>query len=203
MTASTGIVILAAGESARMGEPKQLLMFRGKTLLHHTIDTALSISGAPVVVVLGAHAAQIRTRLDATCVLVEENSDWRDGMGGSVSTGLRVLLTAHPAISAVIFLVCDQPFLSATTLGVLIATHQQSGRAIIASEYSGALGVPALFARTMFPELLALEGNEGARQLIHAHRDQVVGIPFPDGSVDLDTPADYAAFSENSNALSV
>lgn len=200
---NTGIVILAAGESARMGEPKQLLLFRGKTLLQQAIDTALSISGAPVVVVLGAHSAQIRAQFDDPCVLVAENPDWRDGMGTSVSMGLRELLTAHPAIFAAIFLVCDQPLLTATTLSILIATHQQSGRAIVACEYGGALGVPALFARAMFPELLALEGNEGARQVIHAHPDQVIGVPFPDGSVDLDTPADYALFRENSNALPV
>lgn len=200
---SIGIVILAAGESARMGGPKQLLGYRGKTLLLQSIYTALSLPDAPVVVVLGAHAAQIRALLDEPRVLVVENSDWRDGMGGSISTGLQALLTAHPAISAVLFMVCDQPLLTATTLGILIATHQQSGRAIVASEYGGALGVPALFARSMFPELLALEGAEGARQIILAHRAEAIGIPFPDGAVDLDTPADYAPFREPPTAALV
>lgn len=200
---NTGIVILAAGESARMGEPKQLLPFRGKPMLQHTIDTALSISGAPVVVVLGAHAAQIRAQLDEPCAIIAENSDWRDGMGSSLRVGLSTLLAASPGIFAVLFLVCDQPLLSATTLGILIATHQQSGRAIVASEYGGALGVPALFARSMFPELLAMDGAGGARQIIQAHRDQAVGVPFPDGAVDLDTPADYAPFSEQSTAILV
>ena len=200
---NTGIIILAAGESARMGEPKQLLPFRGKPMLRHAIDTALSISGAPVVVVLGAHAAQIRARLDEPCAIIAENTDWRDGMGSSLRVGLSTLVAAHPGISAVLFLVCDQPLLSATTLGILIATHQRSGRAIVASEYGGALGVPALFARSMFPELLAMDGAEGARQIIQAHRDQAVGGPCPDGAVDLDTPADYAPFSEQSTATLV
>ena len=200
---NTGIVILAAGESARMGKPKQLLAYRGKTLLQHAIDTALSISGTPVVVVLGAHSAQIRAQFDDPCAMFVENPDWREGMGTSLSLGLRELLTAHPAISAAIFLVCDQPLLTATTLSILIATHQQNGCAIVASEYGGALGVPALFARWMFPELLALEGCEGARQVIHEHREHTVAVPFPDGAVDLDTPADYALFRENSNALPV
>ena len=124
-------------------------------------------------------------------------------MGGSLRAGLSALLAAHSAISAVIFLACDQPLLSATTLGILIATHQQTGSAIAASEYGGALGVPALFARSMFAKLLALEGKEGARQIIHTHRDQVAAVPFPDGAVDLDTPADYAAFHESSNAMPV
>ncbi len=229
---STGIVILAAGESKRIGEPKQLLAYRGKTLLQHAIDTALSLSGAPVIVVLGAHAATIRAQLDDTCAIVAENPAWREGMGTSVSTGLRTLLAAHPAISAAIFLVCDQPMLSATTLSLLVATHEQTGYAIVAAQYarscdvpvagssrgvpaartggedaagnnpqrgrSGyALGVPALFAREFFPELLALEGPEGARSIIQKHRARAIGIPFPDGACDIDTPFDYARLREN------
>jgi len=189
---STGVVILAAGESARMGEPKQLLAYRGKTLLRHTIDTALSLDGAAVVVVLGAHAAQIRAQLDDQRVLVAENPDWRNGMGGSLRTGLSALLAARPDVSAAIFLLCDQPLFSSDALGNLIATHERTGSAIVASEYGGALGVPALFARSMFPELLALKGDVGARQIIRAHRDQATGVPFQDGAVDIDTPADYA-----------
>ena len=188
---STGVVILAAGESARMGEPKQLFAYRGKTLLGHAIDTAHSLPDAPIVVVIGAHSAQIRAQIDGSRVIIAENADWRDGMGGSLREGLSALLAAHPEISAAIFLVCDQPLLSATTLSILIATHQQSGRAIVASEYGGTLGVPVLFARAMFPELLALDGADGARQIIRTHRDRAIGVPFPDGAVDIDTPADH------------
>jgi molybdenum cofactor cytidylyltransferase len=179
-----------------MGAPKQLLAYRGKTLLQHAIDTATSLTVAPVVVVVGAHAAQIRAQLSEARVLAVENRDWRDGMGGSVRTGLNTALAAHPEISAAIFLTCDQPLLSATALGNLIAAHQQNSHAIVASEYNGTLGVPALFPREFFPELLALAGASGARQIIHAHRDRVVGVPFPDGAVDIDTPADYLSLRE-------
>ena len=192
---STGIVILAAGESARMGEPKQLLEFRGKTLLHHAVDAALALRVVPVVV-LGAHANPIRTQLDARPVIVAENSGWREGMGTSLRTGLSALLTAVPKTSAAIFMLCDQPLLTATTLGLLIATHERTGRAIVASEYGGTLGVPALFARSLFPELLALDGAEGARQIIQTHRDKAIGVPFPDGLVDIDTPTDYSCLCE-------
>ena len=91
-----------------------------------------------------------------------------------------------------IFLVCDQPLLSATTLGILVATHQQTGRGIVASEYDGTLGVPALFGREFFLELLALEGTGGAREIIRTHRDRAIGVPFPDLAIDFDTPADFA-----------
>jgi len=194
---STGIVILAAGESARMGEPKQLLAYRRTTLLQHAIDTACSIHKAPVIVVLGAHAAQIRTELDDPRVLVVTNADWHDGMGGSLRMGLSALLGAQPDVSAAIFMLCDQPHVSPATLAQLIATHERTGFAIVSSEYDGTLGVPALFAREMFQQLLALRGSEGARQIIRGLRDDAIGVPFHDGAVDIDTPADYARLTDS------
>ncbi|MGB8168878.1 MAG: nucleotidyltransferase family protein [Chthoniobacteraceae bacterium] len=189
---SVGIVILAAGESARMGAPKQLLEFRGATLLQHAIDCARSIRNAPVAVVLGAHAEQIQMHLKGADVLVVENPEWSAGMGGSLRVGLNALLTAHPTLSSVLFLVCDQPLITAAALGNLIAAQERTGHVIVASEYDGILGVPALFGRELFPQLLALGGGEGARQVIAARRDFAIGVPFPDGTVDIDTPVDYA-----------
>lgn len=192
---STGIIILAAGESARMGSPKQLLDYHGKTLLRHTIDTALSLRGAPVVVVLGANAGKIRPTLTGLPVLVAENAGWREGMSSSVRTGLHALLAAHPSISAALFLLCDQPLLSPKTLRDLAAAHGRTGRAIVASDYDGVLGVPALFDHSLFPDLLALEGPGGAKQVISIYRNDAIGVPFDDGAVDIDTPADYACLS--------
>jgi molybdenum cofactor cytidylyltransferase len=187
---STGIVILAAGESARMGEPKQLLPYRGTTLLQHAIDAALAL-GAPVVIVLGAHAAKIRAQLDESRVIITENPGWRAGMGSSLRAGLKALLEANPETDAAIFLLGDQPLVSAATLRILIAWHERTDCGIVASEYDNALGVPALFGLKFFPELLALDGKGGARQIIASHRDQVISVPFPEGAIDIDTPADY------------
>ena len=175
-----------------MGVPKQTLNYRGSTLLRHTVDTALSVAIAPVIVVLGANAARDRTELEGSGVLITENSAWRGGMAGSLRVGLNALLHTHPSIDAVLFLVCDQPMVSAVHLENLIATHARTGAPIVASEYNETLGVPALFARVRFPELLGLNGDRGARQVIHAHRDQAIGIPCEDGAFDIDTPADYA-----------
>ncbi len=189
---STGIIILAAGESVRMGEPKQLLAYRGRTLLHHAIEAALTLPGAPVTIVLGAHAARIRAQLSDSRVFITENPDWRTGLSGSIRAGLNALLAAHPGMNAVIFLLCDQPLVSASHLGNLVGTHERTGRAIVASEYGGGLGVPALFSRALFPELLAMNGTEGARQIMHKHPDQAIGVTFHEGAIDIDTPADYA-----------
>lgn len=200
---STGIVILAAGESARMGTPKQLLPCHGTTLLQHTIATACALPGSAVVVVLGAEAGKIRAQVEDSRVHFVENPEWCEGMGGSLRTGLQALLTVDPALSAVIFLVCDQPLLTVATLRTLLATHEQSGCAIVASDYGETLGVPALFASSLLPELLALRGTDGARQIIKAHRANAVGIPFPGGAVDLDTPADYTAFRDHPTPIPV
>lgn len=194
---NTGIIILAAGESTRMGEPKQLLPYRGTTLLQHAIDTARSVPRAPVVVVLGANADRIRGELNEPFILIEENPDWREGMGSSIRTGLGALTAAYPKVSSAIFLLCDQPLVSASTLTDLIAAHERTKRGIVASEYCGALGVPALFARSVFPELMALDGADGARQVIHAHRAEAIGIHFEDGVIDLDTPEDYTRFNNS------
>jgi molybdenum cofactor cytidylyltransferase len=188
---SIGIVILAAGESARMGEPKQLLAYRGKTLLRHSLDAALSVPDAPVVVVLGANADLIHGQIDAARVIITQNEDWREGMGGSLSVGLKALLAQHDHLTAALFLVCDQPLLSADLLKLLIAKHEETGREIVAAEYDGALAVPALFGRSLFPELLALKGASGARKVIQTHRSLAIGVPFPGGEFDIDTPSDY------------
>ncbi|MEI8342837.1 MAG: nucleotidyltransferase family protein, partial [Verrucomicrobiota bacterium] len=180
---SVGIVILAAGESSRLGRPKQLLEYRGKSLLRHTVDVALAVPGSAVAVVLGAFAEIIRTELDGVPVMVTINSDWGSGMAGSLQTGLSVLLAAHPDMNAVIFLLCDQPLLSTGTLENLIRTHLKSGCKIVASEYGDSLGVPALFQSSLFPRLLALQGSEGARHLIMSHSQETVAVPFEDGIV--------------------
>ena len=191
----TGIIILAAGESTRMGRPKQLLPYHGSTLLSQTVATALSLGG-PVVVVLGAHAVEIRARLHDPRVLLAENPRWPEGMGSSVRAGLTTLLAAHPDISAVILMVCDQPFITGALLQDLIAEHRRSGRDIVASKYSNTLGVPALFSSEVFAELLGLEGSCGARKIIEKHRQRTAEVPFPEGAMDIDTPGDFLTLAQ-------
>ena len=197
-----GIIILAAGEAARMGVPKQLLEYRGKTLLERTSDVALEVSDS-VIVVLGARAEQIWKAWNEPRVMVVENPLWSQGMGGSLAVGLQSLLIAKPATQAAIFLLCDQPLLTATVLRRLIATHLSTGSAIVASEYNETLGVPALFHSCMFSDLLALKGKEGARKVIQSHPRQVVGVPFAEGSLDIDTPADWAQLHNSTTLIPV
>jgi molybdenum cofactor cytidylyltransferase len=184
-----GVAVLAAGASVRMGRPKQLLRLGGRSLLRRAAEEAVGSGCAPVVVVLGAEAERLGPELHGLPVGVVLNARWAEGMSTSVRAGLEAL-QGH-GVEAAILMLCDQPFVAAPLLRRLAATYRE-GRRLVACEYGGTLGVPALFDPTLFPELLALQGDRGARQVIAAHAAEAGRIPFPEGAVDLDTVEDYA-----------
>ncbi len=192
-----GLVILAAGASTRMGVVKQLLAFHGRSLLRHATEEALVSGCRPIVVVLGAHAERLKDEISELPVRVVVNARWSEGMGTSIRAGIEAL-TADPGgdeVVAAILAVCDQPFFSMRIIHDLIAANHRSGRAIAAATYESTRGVPAFFNRSLFPELMALDGHEGARQVIQAHPDETVAVRFPEGALDMDTPEDYARLS--------
>ena len=193
---SVGIVILAAGASTRIGFPKQLLPLGGRSLLRRAAETALASDGAFLLVVLGANARQLRSEMAGLDVTVVENPDWAEGMGSSLRVGLAALQVRHPEADAVLFLVCDQPLVSTALLNQILGVYQQSAPSMVASAYGGGLGVPALFSRSLFPELASLESGSGARQILAAHRSEVTSVPFAEGVVDVDTLEDYQRLLE-------
>jgi molybdenum cofactor cytidylyltransferase len=188
------IIILAAGASTRMGQPKQLLPFRGQPLLRHVVNIAIATTCQPIVVILGANAAQIQPEIADRPIQIIHNPDWETGMGSSIRCGIQYLSTWPNAVDAAIVTVCDQPFISVALLDRLIQTYNLSKKALIASEYAGIWGVPALFDRALFPELMALQGAAGARSVIQQQRASGRSIPFPEGQIDLDTPDDYQRY---------
>ena len=185
-----GIILLAAGASARMGTPKQLLKYKGSTLLQLVLDTATA-AGGKVVVVLGAYAETIQQQLNRRMAQVVENTNWQQGMSSSIRCGLEALLKSDPAMEAVIILVGDQPYISADLLQKLIAKWAVTGKKIVASTYNGTRGVPALFDTTFFPALLSLNGQEGAKKLVQQYPEEVATVDFPGGAIDIDTVEDY------------
>lgn len=189
-----GAVILAAGGSTRMGEPKQLLRLDDRTLLRRTVDTILASSAWPVVVVLGAQAKTIRPEVAQLPVLVVENSEWREGLASSIRAGVRVLDAFSLSLQAALLIPCDQPNLSPAAIARLANVHLQGGPSIVAACYGGHPGPPALFARSHFHELMELRGSEGARPLFARHADRLATVDLPELAVDLDTPGDYRAF---------
>jgi molybdenum cofactor cytidylyltransferase len=186
----TDIVILAAGASTRLGRPKQLLPWQGKTLLQHAVDTALAITTKPVVVT-GCNADQLVAGIDQTRVHIVFNPGWQQGIASSIRCGLQALLDRTPAPDQVIFMVCDQPFVSPDLLLELINERQKSHKSIIASSYAGTLGIPALFDKTHFAQLLDLQGDTGAKKLIGQFQDEVAAVEFPKGEIDIDTISEY------------
>jgi molybdenum cofactor cytidylyltransferase len=192
MNSSTvGLIILAAGASTRMGTPKQLLLYRGCTLIRHMAEVAIASVCQPIVIVLGANAERIKPEISQLPIQIVENQQWQEGMSSSIQVGIEALLAVNQHLDAVAIALCDQPFVSSQTLNQLLEAYYFTGKPIIASEYSVTFGVPALFSGTLFSELMALKSTEGAKKLINKHIHEVFSVPFPEGAIDIDTPNDY------------
>jgi Uncharacterized MobA-related protein len=182
-------IILAAGASTRLGQPKQLLLHEGQPLIARAARAALDAGATPVVVVLGAHAEKIRPALAGLPVSIVENTAWSEGMGASIRTGIAALHDTLPALEAVLLALCDQPHFSAASIRQL--TNALHGPATIAATRHGnAGGVPALFARVYFPALTLSRGEKGARDLIAAQASATALVDLPELAFDIDTPAD-------------
>ncbi len=184
-------IVLAAGASLRMGEPKQLLMYQGKSLLRRAAETALQSACRPVVVVLGAHSARVRDEVSDLPVVVVENSAWAEGMGASIRAGIAAIQSAAEDSEATVLMLCDQPLISPRTIAELVTVYEKTRPLAVASEYGGTCGVPALFSRRLFSELNSLAGAEGAKQVIKRHRERVLCVSVPEGVIDVDSPEDY------------
>lgn len=191
----TGAIILAAGESSRLGQPKQNMLFNGQTLLQRAVDSALQSECKPVIVVLGANNSTIIPPREAIALY---NKDWKEGMASSIRIAINEL-SKDISVDKAIILLCDQPFVDTTLLNTLIDKQVQTGEPIIACAYSGTTGVPVLFDRSLFAELLLLQGHEGAKKILITHANQVTTIPFEQGSIDIDTPSDYENLIKLSN----
>lgn len=190
---SIAATVLAAGGSTRMGRPKQLLTYGGRTFLRKAAETAIASGCRPIIVILGAYAEQLHSEIDGLPVFSVVNERWAEGLGSSICAGLGALKTygGEDAIEAVVLMLCDQPFVTATVIDELIAAYRSNGKGIIASEYGGTMGVPALFGREYFAKLASLSGPAGAKHLLTAHASDIVRVPFPQGTTDIDTPEDY------------
>lgn len=185
--------MLAAGASARLGKPKQLLEYAGKSLLQHALSEAISSYASPVIVVLGADSDLVSKEIDKTKVYIIDNTEWEEGMASSVRIGLSTLVKIFPSADAVIFMVCDQPYVSASLLNDLINTQVETCKPIVTCNYGDAVGPPALFHRSLFAELMELKGDAGARKIIQEHSNEVATVLFTKGKIDIDTKEDYEA----------
>ncbi len=196
MQSSCDIVILAGGASSRLGKPKQTLVFNQTTLLQHSIEIAMASAANRVTVVLGANAMLVQPGIIHDKLAYITNAFWQEGMASSIHCGLNWLLDQAEPPENVLFMVCDQPHTSAGLLDELIKVQKEKAHAIVASKYGDSIGIPAIFARSIFADLLALKGDVGAKKLILQQKD-IATVSFPLGDIDIDTAADYERLLKN------
>ncbi|MGD1701097.1 nucleotidyltransferase family protein [Dapis sp. BLCC M229] len=191
MNKSIGIIILAAGASTRLGQPKQLLIYQEHSFIFNTVEIAVNSDCAPIVVVLGAYADLIFPEISNFPVKIVKNCDWQEGMNSSIKLGINNLKATQENLEAVLLMLCDQPFVSTQLIKKIIDVYYLTGKAIVACEYAATFGVPALFSAKFFPEMLNLKTAKGAKQIIKNYSYQVATVDFPKGEIDIDTFADY------------
>lgn len=188
-------IILAAGEGTRMGRTKQLLPFRGKTVLECVVDSALASSLHRVIVVLGCRADAIEPLLKNRDVTVVLNPDYAGGQSSSLKAGLRALTEET---DAVLFLLGDQPLITPETINLIVTAYATSPSPIVLPVFAGRRGNPALFSRETFPRIESLKEDRGARPLFAEYAGRILNVPVSDPSIhfDIDTEEDYRRLLE-------
>jgi molybdenum cofactor cytidylyltransferase len=192
--AAVGAIILAAGGSSRFGTPKQLARLRGETLVGRAVAAAIGGGCAPVIVVIGANGKEVAGAVANRIPIVVENRDWPNGIGTSIGVGVRQLVERDPDVGAALLMVCDQPLVTTDTVNNLITQRKRTGKAIVASNYSNTAGVPAVFDRSCFQELLNLQDDTGAKPIIMKDPARVECVPFPEGALDIDRVEDLTTY---------
>lgn len=185
-------LILAAGQASRMGSLKQLLPFGEGTLLTNAIRQAQNAGFERIAVVVGAEAARVAKSIPQEAIEVVENPDWRLGMGSSIRAGMKRVREWRPLPGTLAILLADQPLVESRHLVAMRELQKQSDARIVAAEYDGGYGVPALFASDLFAKLEALPPDAGARNLLRGGEFPVLGYPLPEAATDIDTPGDFA-----------
>ncbi|WP_319481130.1 nucleotidyltransferase family protein [uncultured Draconibacterium sp.] len=191
------IVLLAAGASSRMGQPKPLLPWAEQTLIEHQVNT-LSATGQSVVVVLGNQAENISPILNGLPVKFIINKNWEQGMGTSIATGVRFVEQHFPDCNGVLISLIDQPLITTDHLNKLLTNFEPGKQQIIVSQAnSGWQGVPGIFDRFYFKNLLNLSGKQGAKSIFRKYIHQVKAIPCGEILADMDTPEQYIKLRNN------
>jgi molybdenum cofactor cytidylyltransferase len=191
-TDSAGLhaAILAAGPSTRFGSPKPLARFEGGLVLHRAVANAACVAGHSVGVVLGAQAREIAPAMRLSSASVVLNRDWAEGLASTIRAAVR---SAPPGCEALLLLLADQVAVTAEDLRRLFAAWRRQPFLIGAALHGGAAGLPAIFPRWAFADLMELRGDRDAGLVLRRHADRVVRIPMASAGIAFDTPQDLHA----------
>ncbi len=178
-----------------MGTLKQLLPFGNGTLLGHAIDVAGEAGFAPIIVVVGADAEAVQSSIASKPVEIVQNPAWKIGMGSSIHAGVRRFQELGLDSAAIAILVGDQPLVTPAHLKDMRKLLNASGASVVAAEYGGTLGVPALFRRNLISRLLSIPAPAGAKSVLTDPSLKIASFPLPEAAVDVDTPQEFASLS--------
>jgi molybdenum cofactor cytidylyltransferase len=193
MPMSVAAVIVAAGASRRLGQPKQLVMVDGEPLLQRAIRCAGEAGASPIFVVLGAYRDRVETAIDFGAAAIVVNDDWEEGLASSIRAGVRAAEIDTADAAGLLLMTCDQPRVTEEHLRQMIDKFDaRLERILITSTYAGVRGIPAIFPREAHGELLALRGDKGARALLQKPLWHVIEVPLEGGEIDIDSPDDLA-----------
>jgi molybdenum cofactor cytidylyltransferase len=190
-------LILAAGASTRFGSPKQLVRLDGRPMLHAVLSRAVEVAGHSVSVVLGANAAVLAPLLSHSPAAIVINRDWESGMASSIRAGLARI---PGTVDGVMILLADQPAVTTEDLRRLAGSWRRQTDYIAVAQYSGTVGVPAIFPQWCLRELAELRGDRGAQSLLARHSDRLVRVPMPSAATDIDTPEDLLSIETRAAA---
>jgi molybdenum cofactor cytidylyltransferase len=190
------ILLLAAGASSRMGQPKQLLPWGEQTLIEHQIQTLLK-TGNPVNVVIGSNSDLILPIIEKYPENIFINAGWELGMGSSISFGILQMIRKFPEAEGVLITLLDQPLLTTSYFQKMLSAFNSGNQQILVSHSaSGWTGVPVLFDQYYFKELTELSNDEGAKKIIKRHEEKVILLDGDELLEDIDTPLAYQQLLE-------
>ena len=185
-------VVLAAGASTRMRSPKQLLNWGNSTLLEHTINTVLELNSSEVVVVLGANFEIIQSEISKYPVTVLNNTSWKVGLGKSIAVAVEYIQKLNYKVDGVMIVLADQPLINSRFLGELCNAFNPNNNQIITTSYkNGKRGVPVIFDKYYFEELMLLNDDDGARTLLKTYANSVNSLKPQFENLDIDSKEDY------------
>jgi len=195
-TTNIELMIMAAGASRRLGQPKQLLKYKGKSLIRRISEESIKANIGNITIVTGYNHEIIEQEVKGLKVNIFYNEEWEEGLGASIRNGLKHVLAKNPETNAILLTMVDQPFVDAVHLKKLVNTYDPSRPMIIASAYSGTFGVPVLVDSFYFDMLKELQGDEGGKKIFVNYLKNIVEIPFIEGAIDIDVKGDLKTLNK-------